>query len=50
MLLLAHPGHGILPSDTPGHYLLEPLHALSILVLVVFGFALWRTLFPSVRR
>ena len=32
--LWAHPGHGQIPSDTPAHYLFEPLHAIPLLAFV----------------
>jgi hypothetical protein len=31
----AHPGHGVTPPDSPAHYVLEPLHALPVLLIVL---------------
>ena len=31
----AHPGHGVTPPESPAHYVLEPLHALPVLLIVV---------------
>jgi hypothetical protein len=30
----AHPGHGVTDPDTPAHYVVEPLHAIPVLVLI----------------
>lgn len=30
----AHPGHGVTPPESPAHYVLEPIHALPVLLIV----------------
>ena len=30
----AHPGHGVTDPETPAHYVIEPVHALPVLVLI----------------
>lgn len=32
--VLAHPGHGVTDPETPAHYVLEPVHAIPVLLLV----------------
>lgn len=29
----AHPGHGVIDDQSPAHYVLEPVHALPLLLL-----------------
>ena len=31
----AHPGHGLLPGESPLHYLLEPVHTPALLIPMV---------------
>lgn len=33
--LLAHPGHGVIPSESPAHYVAEPVHAVWGVLMVV---------------
>lgn len=30
----AHPGHGVTDPETPAHYVVEPAHALPVLILI----------------
>ena len=32
--VLAHPGHGVTDPETPAHYVLEPVHAIPVLLLL----------------
>lgn len=29
-----HPGHGVTDPETPAHYVVEPVHALPLLMLI----------------
>ncbi len=42
--VLAHPGHGITEGDSAVHYLLEPVHAAPVILLLIggIGLGLWR--------
>lgn len=33
--LLAHPGHGVIPAESPVHYVVEPVHSVWSVLLVV---------------
>lgn len=37
----AHPGHGVTDSAGPAHYVIEPLHALPILLLALAIGGVW---------
>lgn len=37
----AHPGHGSTDPAGPAHYVLEPLHALPVLLLVLAAGGVW---------
>jgi hypothetical protein len=30
----AHPGHGMTDPETPAHYVIEPVHAVPVLILI----------------
>lgn len=40
----AHPGHGMTDPEGPVHYVLEPLHALPVLLVVLAIGAVWGVL------
>lgn len=37
--ILAHPGHGSIPADSPAHYLVEPVHAVWVVLLLAIAAA-----------
>ena len=40
----AHPGHGVTDPEGPAHYVLEPLHALPVLLVALSIAAVWGVL------
>jgi hypothetical protein len=34
--VFAHPGHGVIPADSPWHYAIEPVHAVWPLLILAF--------------
>ncbi|WP_437201729.1 hypothetical protein [Planctomicrobium sp. SH664] len=36
-----HPGHGTVPSESPLHYIVEPIHGCLVLAALAAGLALW---------
>jgi len=47
--ILAHPGHGTIPADSPTHYLLEPEHAVGLVLFLMIA-AIATLLFVRMRQ
>jgi len=48
--ILAHPGHGTIPADSPAHYVLEPAHSVWLILFLAISAAMTLLFFAMRKR